>query len=412
MRPALAALALAALIVGLAFDSTRVAGRETQRSLPLVEVDPGPLARPETVVSMALPPSITGESFVLRDEDGQTIPLQLSRDRRAWFIARGLNANEVLRYRLEPAFDRTDPNPPATVRTSYDGVDLRLWQQSVLRYRTDKENLPRQDIKPIFKRAGYIHPVRTPTGRIVTDDYPPNHVHHHGIWASWTKTEFQGRTPDFWNVGDGKGAVEFESVLDTWSGRTFAGLRARHRYVDFTAPTPTTVLTEVWEIALYAAGQGKLPYRMFDLVSTQELVTSSPLVLPEYHYGGVGFRGPRAWDGSTNTTFLTSEGKTRSNGHATRARWCYIGGTVDQSQAGIAILGHPQNFRAPQPMRIHPTEPFFNWAPTQLGRMELLPDTPYISRYRFIVFDGPPDVALIERLWQDYAHPVIVRLGA
>lgn len=407
-------VAAASLLGCLTLAATPVAPRAiAQRSLPLVEVDPGPLTRTETIVSFTLPPRITGESLLLRAEHSQTvIPLQIGRDRRAWFIARDLNAGQVARYLLEPALDRPQPAPVAIARSSYDSVDLRLWEQSVLHYRTDKDALPRPDINPIFKRAGYIHPLRTPTGRIVTDDYPPNHIHHHGIWAAWTKTEFQGRTPDFWNMGSGTGTVEFESVLETWSGRTHAGLRARHRYVDLKAPTPTTVLTEVWELALYAAGQGRQPYRILDLTSTQELVTSSPLTLPEYQYGGVGFRGPGNWDGAPNTTFLTSERRNRANGHATRARWCYIGGTVDQAQAGVAILGHPENLRAPQPMRIHPTEPFFNWAPTQLGRMEITSGQPYIARYRFIAFDGPPDASLIERLWQDYAHPVTVRLGS
>ena len=378
-----------------------------QRSLPTLVVDPGPIARPETVVNFPLPRGVNGESLQLRALDGDAVtPLQITKDRRAWFIARGLQAGNVTRYRIEPSLDRTETTPVAEARADNDGIDLRLWEQSVLHYRTDKHKLPNNDIKPIFKRAGYIHPLRTPTGRIVTDDYPPNHVHHHGIWSAWTKTEFQGRKPDFWNMGSGTGTVEFEAVLDTWSGRTHAGFRARHRYVDLSAPSPTTVLTEVWEVTLYAAGQSKTPLRMFDLTSTQELVTSSPLVLPEYHYGGLGFRGPRAWDGAANTIFLTSEGKNRSNGHATRARWCYIGGTVNTAQAGIVILGHPQNFRAPQPMRIHPTEPFFNWAPSQLGRWEITAAQPYISRYRVIVLDGPPDVHAIERLWQDYADPV------
>lgn len=378
-----------------------------QRSLPTLIVDPGAIARTETVVSFPLPTRINGESLQLRALEGDAVtPLQITKDRRAWFIARGLQAGAVARYRIEPSLDRTEATPPAEARTDNDGIDLRLWQQSVLRYRTDKHAVPNADIKPIFKRAGYIHPIRTPTGRIVTDDYPPNHLHHHGIWAAWTRTEFQGRKPDFWNMGSGTGSVEFEAVLDTWSGRVQAGFRARNRYVDLSAPTPTTVLTELWEVTLYATGQSKTPHRMFDLTSTQELVTSAPLILPEYLYGGVGFRGPRNWDGAANTIFLTSENKNRSNGHATRARWCYIGGTVNSAQAGIVILGHPQNFRAPQPMRIHPTEPFFNWAPSQLGRWEITSAHPYISRYRVIVIDGPPDVPAIERLWQDYAEPV------
>ena len=36
-----------------------------------------------------------------------------------------------------------------------------------------------------------------------------------------------------------------------------------------------------------------------------------------------------------------------------------MSGTIDGQEVGITILGHPDNFRAPQPMRLHPTEPFF-----------------------------------------------------
>ena len=105
---------------------------------------------------------------------------------------------------------------------------------------------------------------------------------------------------------------------------------------------------------VYNAGQSARPYAMFDLVSTQNLATSSPLVLPEYRYEGIGFRGHRQWLEKDNCDFLTSEGKDRSNGHGTRARWCHIGGRIDGQLAGIAILDHPDNFRAPQAMRINP----------------------------------------------------------
>src|SRR5207247_1566621 len=55
------------------------------------------------------------------------------------------------------------------------------------------------------KRGGYLHPVFTPSGKLLTDDYATNHLHHHGIWFSWARVEFEGRQPDFWNMGDAKG---------------------------------------------------------------------------------------------------------------------------------------------------------------------------------------------------------------
>ena len=150
---------------------------------------------------------------------------------------------------------------------------------------------------------------------------------------------------------------------------------------------------------------------MFDLVSTQTCATTLPLKLPEYRYGGVGFRGHRDWNGKEKALFLTSQGETdRERGNGTRGRWCHIGGRVGDHQAGVAILCHPDNFRAPQPMRLHPTEPFFCFAPQQGGEMEISPERPYLLRYRWIVADGPPDKFELDELWNDYAHPIATRI--
>ena len=33
----------------------------------------------------------------------------------------------------------------------------------------------------------------SPRGTVVTDDYPDDHKHQHGIFTAWTKTEYEGR---------------------------------------------------------------------------------------------------------------------------------------------------------------------------------------------------------------------------
>jgi hypothetical protein len=373
--------------------------------LPAVVVTNGASALAESVLVAELPPGVRGEVFQLRAEDGQTLATQVTRDRRLAFAVSGLAGGERRRYTLEPALDRSVRGQGIDAHRFMDRVEVALDGRALFTYRGEKTALPSPAVKPILQRGGYIHPVLTPAGRLVTDDYPPDHLHHHGIWFAWTLTEFQGRKPDFWNMGDGTGTVEFESIVEAWSGPFVGGLKARHRYVDLSAATPTSVLTDVWEVTAYAVGRSGRPYRAFDLVSHQEMLGSSPLVLPEYRYGGIGLRGHRTWLGASGTSFLTSEGKRRIDGHATRARWCVMSGKVSGQPVGIAVLDHPQNFRHPQPMRIHPTEPFFNYAPMQAGRMEITPGTPYVSRYRFIVFDGVPDAAWIDSLWKAFADP-------
>jgi hypothetical protein len=82
-----------------------------------------------------------------------------------------------------------------------------------------------------------------------------------------------------------------------------------------------------------------------------------------------------------------------------------MSGLVDGARAGITILCHPGNFRAPQPMRLHPTEPFFCYAPQQAGDMEIATGSKYVSRYRFIVHDGEPNKEFIDSVWNDYSNP-------
>ena len=376
----------------------------------VVSVSAGRFDRSDSVVSFQLPEGSRAAAYHLRGESGEQIPIQIDASRRASFILRDLRAGAIRTYRLEAS--KADSVSQVELTREGDTVKVSLAGRDVLRYQGGKGELPRPDIKTNYRRGGYLHPVFTPNGRIVTDDYPPNHLHHHGIWFPWTKTEFEDRHPDFWNMGDGTGTVEFESPGPAWSGAVEAGFESHHRFVDLSAPTPKVALKETWEVAVYNVGQSDKPYRMFDLTSFQECASSAPLILPEYHYGGLGFRGNREWDGKGNAFFLTSEGYDRADGHATRARWCHIGGLIGGQLAGIAILCHPDNFRAPQPVRIHPTEPFFCYAPSQMGRWGISPGHSYVSRYRFIVYDGPPDAAQIERLWNDYANPPSVVVTA
>jgi hypothetical protein len=373
-----------------------------------VIVSAGDFDRADTIISFQLPKSARNYNS-LKDAQGNLLPLQVDAAGWAVYMEPSLKMGASKIYAL--TLDRREPSAAALrADQSTDGVVKFFTGNSpILHYQAEPGAFPRPDIKPVFRRGGYLHPVFSPSGKIVTDDFPPNHVHHHGIWFPWTKTEFEGRQPDFWNMGDAKGAVEFVALTKTWGGDVHAGFQSQHRFVDLSAPTPKAALNETWEVTIFNAGRAARRYWIFDLVSTQICASSSPLKLPKYYYGGLGFRGNWQWNGKDKTAFLTSEGETdRVKGNETRGRWCHISGEVDGQLTGIAILCHPDNFRAPQPMRLHPSEPFFCFAPSQLGDWEIEPGKPYVSRYRFIVADGPPDKAELERLWNDYAHPPTV----
>jgi hypothetical protein len=284
-------------------------------------------------------------------------------------------------------------------------VVFRSGDREMFRYQADPAPLPRPDIRPEFQRGGYLFPLFTPSGALVADDYPPNHIHHHGVWWAWTKTAFADTQPDFWNMGDRKGRVEHVAVDRVWHKDGAAGLTARHRFVSLLATPPIAVLEETWELSARAIEDGR-PRFVIDFTTTQSCAGPEPLNLPTYHYGGLGFRGRRDWDGAKNCEFLTSEGITdRVQGNTSTARWLWVGGATEKGPAGLTLLSHPKNFRAPQPLRLHPSEPFVCFAPQQAGPMQITPGTPYLSRYRLILADGRPSREEADAWWQEYATP-------
>ncbi len=280
-------------------------------------------------------------------------------------------------------------------------IVIRDGTKEILSYQAEPGELPRADIPKTYIRGGYIQSLRTPSGQVITDDFPSNHLHHHGVWNPWTKTEFEGRKPDFWNMGAGTGKVDFVALDQVWEKDGKAGFQARHQFVDLTVTPSKVALLETWDVSATSAGD----YYIVDFTSTQTCATEFPLKLPEYHYGGLGFRGNSAWNGEENCKFLTASGLTdRTKVNTSREKWCWVGGQLDGKTCGITILNHPGNFRFPQPIRAHPKEPFFCFAPQQLGDMEIVPGQKYVSRYRFVIADGEPDTKAAEKWWNEYAQ--------
>jgi hypothetical protein len=335
---------------------------------------------------------------------GKVVPVQREggQDGSFFFLLdEDLKTGENRRYRIEPAGEPAGPARAECADLDGKHLVLRAGGKDVLRYNVGVVDPP-AGIEPIFARSGYIHPVWTPSGLVISNDFPANHKHHHGIWMPWTKAEFEGRPVNFWEEGYGLGKIESTGVDEKVSGPVHGGFRAIHRFIDLKAPGgPKTALDETWEVKAYAV-EG--PF-LVDFTSIQHPAGKSPLVLKEYRYGGFGFRGSGEWEGKEGVEFLTSEGKTRADGHATRARWCLLRGKVGGKPCAIGFLCHPGNFRFPQRMRIHDTEPFFNFTPCQVGDFVIEQGKPYVSRYRIVVADGMMEAAEMESLWLEYAEP-------
>src|SRR6185436_11445480 len=346
-------------------------------------VSAGDSDRTSTPVTFQLPDNFPAGNWYLSSQNNPYIPLHIS-GKTATFILDSLPANKAASYTLKEGAKKAP-----IVNLFRDGNVLRIAQgdKPILTYQGDPTTPP-AGVDPVFTRGGYIHPVYSPSGKVITDDYTPDHKHHHGIWSPWTKTEFEGKHTDFWNMGDKTGRVEFVKLGETFADGVAAGFRTFHKMVALGGAAPKTALNETWDVTVYAPVTAPKPMYIFDLFIHQECASDIPLILPKYHYGGLGFRGSSQWTtdkkdrSKENCFFLTSEGKVRSNGNETKGRWCHISGKTDGEMIGVAILDHPGNFRSPQGMRLNPDIPFFCYCPSQDGDWEITPQKPYNARYR------------------------------
>jgi Methane oxygenase PmoA len=80
------------------------------------------------------------------------------------------------------------------------------------------EKVPAKDVRR--SRACYIHPLYGLDGEVLTDDFPKDHYHHHGVFWTWPHVEIDGKQYDLWmNKG-----IRPEFVV--WLGRQAGPLAA------------------------------------------------------------------------------------------------------------------------------------------------------------------------------------------
>ena len=214
---------------------------------------------------------------------------------------------------------------------------------------------------------------------------------------AWTSAEYEGQRVDFWNAQKKQGTVEHVRTIRADDDTIKVQLRhvitaGKHKGV--------TVLDETWTITRIKHET----LNIFDLVSVQACATDKPLTIRKHKYGGMCIRGPASW--SNGEAMLTSEGKNQKEGNHTRPDWVALFGKAEGETpglAGIAAMAHPDNFKSPQPVRLHPEMSYFCFAPMILDTFRIKPGEPYTSKFRFITYDGKPDAKQLNAVWREYA---------
>jgi hypothetical protein len=292
-----------------------------------------------------------------------------------------------------------------TLSLGFDCVDL-------VQYNIKPQPIPdyAKAYKQVVERTGYIHPLRTPRGEILTACHPKDHVHHLGLWHVWTHTTFDGKSVDFWNLKKAQGTVRFSGLNWKTNGAVFAAFSAQQEHVVLHKNTPNEVaLNDVLTLVSWKPDATEKGY-LLDYVSTQSCATNKSIVLGSYRYSEFGYRARLDWNKS-NSDYLTSEGKHRKDANFTTPRWCRIEGKTSTGSAGILFMSHPKNRNYPEPIRTWDKQwIFFNINPIQRESITLIPGASITFRHRMYIYDGTLSFEQCEVLWNDFAHPIEVTL--
>lgn len=305
------------------------------------------------------------------------------------------------------------PAEAAVLLTDHDGALLITSAgKKVLQYNY-KTVYPPPGVDTVFKRSGFIHPLWSPAGNVLTRINAPDHYHHFGIWNPWTDVLFRGKIVDFWNLVKKEGTVRFVRFISREQGPVFSGFTALQDHVVLNDPAGEQVaLHEQWQVQVYNTGARMW---LWDFTSILNCATPDPVTLKEYRYGGFGFRATPDWN-DNNSRVLTSEHKTRKDADASTARWCMVDGAVNNGHSGVLFLSYPANYNFPEPMRVWPEkmngrgDVFFSFSPTRNKDWPLEPGKTYALKYRMLVYEGQLSAAQAEEAWQAFAHPPQVNI--
>ncbi len=341
--------------------------------------------QPESIALSGVSP----DSLVaLREIDsGLIVPLQYDYDSLWRYILPELDTNRIYQFTLVPATHRNY----VTCEISGDSISVKVDNLAVLTYQMGVRQPP-DGLPAYYQRSGFIHPVYTPDGRVITDDFPDGHPHQHGIFSAWANTRFQGRKVDFWNQQNQSGTIVFDSLMDVREGPVFGGFTTRQHHLALNEGDTVIVLEEIWRIRVYK----RTDKFIWDIELAQQNISQSPLELLPYIYGGMAFRGSASWNDTTiadpietarphDASFLTSDGKGRLEGNHTRPEWVCMFGEIDQAQASITVWQLPVNAGYPQYVRIHPIMPYFCFFPVLEKGIILTPGDTYTASYRVMV---------------------------
>ncbi|MEX0820768.1 MAG: DUF6807 family protein [Rhodothermales bacterium] len=284
--------------------------------------------------------------------------------------------------------------PSVTVSETAEGYVFTEGDDSIMVYHATAPDPDRP-----HARAHYVHPLYGLEGTVLTEDFPEDHLHQHGLFWAWHQIY----------VGD-------ERVGDGWMQENVEWV-VRNVETHDEGPSAAILATVDWFSPLHEGGDEPFieeratliahpvrdGYRTIDVtIELRGLVEGVRLggSEDEKGYGGLSLRIQLPDD----VTFAGPDGRVEPRETAVAAGpWVNITATFDPTgddSSGVAILQHPTLPTYPQPWILRAADSMQN--PKWPGEDPVLLSTeePVTLRYRLVVHDGSANAVTLNN-WHD-----------
>ncbi len=262
-----------------------------------------------------------------------------------------------------------------------------------------------------FKGSNFIHPLKTPSGFVITDSEPEDHLHHFGLWWPWKHIEVSGRQILCWELQQKDGFIQAQEHQ-----RIGRGIVAKSHYIDRKAPGgPVVCLVETTRITTSPVREKPAKGYFLDIEINEETAGQETVTVTPYRYSGFSIRCTPFWK-NENSSLLTSGGNAQVGSNFTEARWVRIQGETGgmagleayhTGKAGVLMMSHPSNRSHPELLRtwenVHGGIHFVNFNTVQEDPWVFEPGKTYQRRYRLYIYDGEISAKQAEAIWKRYS---------
>ncbi|MFT4691500.1 MAG: hypothetical protein ACI9OD_003725 [Limisphaerales bacterium] len=279
-------------------------------------------------------------------------------------------------------------NSGGGIRVSRDGAPILVYQ------------LDPKAKQGEFARANYIHPLYDLHGRVLTEDFPADHLHHRGVFWSWHQLLLNGKSlADPWACKD----ISWSAPKIGGDGSTTLNLEVAR---DWLVPNPERPSEQLPVVKMTVSVEVPRPTdsrRIIDVELKMRALVEGISIGGSADVKGYGGFSPRI-KLSEDVKFTGQTGPVKPHKTAVEGgAWMNVSQTLDGKSVGFAMLVHPSHPQFPLKWILRSKRSMQNpqWPGNQPVAISTTEDT--VLRYRMVVHDGTLTPGAIDKIWKSFA---------